>query len=406
MRKRIIPATVAALGLVGAFTATHIASADPARPESAQSESTQSESGGLDTETLEDRLDDFADLTDGSVLVEVRDGRDTWREATGHRSLDDDARKARPGDRVRIGSVTKSMVAAVVLQLDGEGELDLDDPIDEYLPGLLPYERQPTIRQLLQHTGGVPEWVGVMYPGMAEGDLTEVREGYQDHYAPEELVAIGVQEEQLFDPGTGWAYSNTGYVALGLLIEERTGHSLRRELRERVFEPAGLGDTYLPRANTTGIHGAHSVPYITTGDPDEPYFDVTEVSNSQLGASGGVVSTVRDVNDFYDALTDGTLLTAEQLAEATAFTDTGTGFQYGLGLGGVQLGCPDDPEEVFLGHVGDGMGHQTQTFHSFDGERQITLSWSIDDKHGYNDPAAFEQALFGLLSAGLCGAGV
>ena len=391
MRKRIIPTTALALGLVGALTATQIAAAEPARP------------SGLDTEVLEDRIDEFADVAGGAVLVEVRDGDATWSEAVGTRSLEEDARPARTGDRVRIGSVTKSMVAAVVLQLDGEGALDLDDPLDDHLPGLLPYERQPTIRQLLQHTAGVPEWVEIVYPGLAEGDLTEVREGYQTHYEPEELVDIATEEPQPFDPGDGWSYSNTGYVVLGLLIEERTGHSLRHELEERIFEPADLDHTYFPRDDTAGVRGPHAVPYITSGDPDEPYFDVTEVSNSQLGASGGIVSTVGDVNDFYDAYTDGTLLTDEQLAEATAFTDTGTDFQYGLGLGGVRIGCPDDPEEVFLGHVGDGMGHQTQSFHSADGERQITLSWNIDDKHGYADPAAFDQALFGLLTAGLCG---
>ena len=337
------------------------------------------------------------------MLVEVRDGDDTWSEAAGTRSLGEDARRARSGDRVRIGSVTKSMVAAVVLQLDGEGELDLDAPISDYLPDLLPYEQQPTVRQLLGHTAGVPDWVPIAYPGLENGDLTEVREDYRTHYEPEELIALAAEEDPLFDPGEGWAYSNTGYVALGLLIEDRTGHSLRRVLQERIFEPADLDHTYFPRDDTAGVHGPHSVPYITTGDPADPYFDVTAVSNTQLGASGGAVSTVGDVNDFYDALTDGTLLTDDQLAEATQFTDTGTGFQYGLGLGGVQIGCPDDPEEVFLGHVGDGMGHQTQSFHSFDGERQITLSWSIDDKHAYTDPQVFDEALFALLTAGLCG---
>ncbi len=386
-------AAVTALGLVGALTATYIAAADPARPQG----------GELDTAALEDRLGDFADLTDGSVLVEIRDGDDTWSEAVGPRSLDQDAHPARPGDRVRIGSITKSMVAAIVLQLDGEGALDLDDPIDRYLPGLLPYDQQPTVRQLLGHTAGLPEWVNIAYPGLAEGDLTRLREDYRTHYEPEELVAIAVQEPLLFDPGTDWSYSNTGYVVLGLLIEERTGHSLRHELQARVFAPADLDHTYFPREDTSGIPGPHSVPYITTGDPGEPYFDATDMSNMQLGASGGVVSTVGDVNDFYDALTDGTLLSEEQLSEATEFVETGTGFAYGLGLGAIRPGCPDDPDELFLGHVGDGMGHQTQTFHSFDGERQITLSWNIDDKHGYTDPAAFGQALSGLLTAGLCG---
>ncbi|MFB9658434.1 serine hydrolase domain-containing protein [Glycomyces mayteni] len=394
MRRHTIPAAAAALGLVGVLTAAQVAPAAAGPPQD-----------DLDAAVLEEQLAAFAELTGGSALAEVRDGGESWSDAAGLRSLEDGARPARPGDRVRIGSVTKSMVAAIVLQLDGEGELDLDDPIGDHLPGLLPYEEDPTIRQLLQHTAGVPDWVAVAYPGLDEGDLTGLREDYQNHYRPEELVAIGTGETPPFDPGEGWSYSNTGYVVLGLLIEERTGHTLRHELRERIFEPAGLDDTYLPRPDSNGIRGAHSVPYVSTGDPDEPYFDVTEVSNSQLGASGGVVSTVHDVNDFYTALTDGTLLTAAQLAEATRFIDTGTGFDYGLGLGGVRLDCPGAPGQLFIGHVGDGMGHQTQTFHSLDGEHRITLSWNIDDKHGYTDPAAFGQALNDLLTAGLCGTG-
>ena len=386
----MITAAVAALGLVGALSATHIAAADPARP------------GGLDTELLDDRLAGFADLAGGAVVVEVRGGDDTWSEAVGPRSLHEHASDARPSDRVRVGSVTKSMVAAIVLQLEDEGELDLDDPLDDHLLGLLPYEARPTIRQLLQHTAGLPEWVEAAYPGYDEGDLTEVREGYRTHYEPEELIAIGTGEPLLFEPGEGWSYSNTGYLALGLLIEERTGHSLGRELRERIFEPAGLDRTYFPRPDSSGIRGPHTVPYMTTGDPGEPYFDATGVSNTQLWASGGAVSTVGDLNDFYDALADGTLLTGEQFAEATEFTDTGTGFEYGLGLGGIRLGCAADPDEAFFGHVGDGMGHQTHTFHSFDGERQVTLSWNIDDNHGHVDPEAFDQALYDLLTAALC----
>lgn len=390
MRRRIITAAATAVGLVAGLAAVQVANADADRPGRA-----------LDTALLEERLAEVAALTDGSVVVEVREGRQTWKGAAGPRSLEEDAPDARAGDRVRVGSVTKSMVAAVVLQLDGEGELDLDDPIDRYLPGLLPYEEQPTVRQLLGHTGGVPDWVAVAYPGMEDGDLAEVREGYETYYEPEELVAIAAAEDPSFPPGDGWAYSNTGYTLLGLLIEERTGETLRHELHERIFTPAGLDRTDLPRPDTSGIRGPHSVPYISTGDPDEPYFDATAASYSQLWASGGVVSTVHDVNDFYDALTDGTLLTADQLAEATAFADTGTGFQYGLGLGAIALDCPGG-EERFLGHAGDGMGHLTRTFHSFDGDRQVTVSWSTDDKHGYHDPGRFDGAVFALLAAGLC----
>ncbi|SDD99989.1 serine hydrolase [Glycomyces harbinensis] len=146
------------------------------------------------------------------------------------------------------------------------------------------------------------------------------------------------------------------------------------------------------------------MPYITTGDAAEPYFDTTALSNDQLWAAGGVVATTGDANDFYRALTDGTLLDAAQLAEMSDHVDTGAGLLYGLGLAGLTMGCPDDPDEIFWGHTGGGLGHQTYSFHSLDGERQVTVTWNIDDRHGAADPQALSWAVSGLLFAGLCGA--
>jgi D-alanyl-D-alanine carboxypeptidase len=110
-----------------------------------------------------------------------------------------------------------------------------------------------------------------------------------------------------------------------------------------------------------------------------------------------------DLNDFYDALFDGTLLTAAQLEEVTTFVDTGRPYGYGLGLYERAFDCPGDPGAVFLGHDGDGLGHETWSFHSADGERQISVAWNIGDKHGYTDPDVFDAALDALLAAGLCG---
>ncbi|MCC3764071.1 beta-lactamase family protein [Glycomyces sp. TRM65418] len=358
---------------------------------------------GLDTDLLEARLDDFAELADHSVVVEVRDGDDTWSEAVGDRSLETDAREAKPGDRVRVGSVTKSMTATVLVQLQGEGLLDLDDTIGQHLPGLLPYEQDPTIREVLTHQSGLFDFLPYLYPSLLEGDISDVREGYRNHYEPEELIAIGTQGELLFEPGEGWFYSNVGYMTLGLLIEEVTGETYRDVLEEQIFEPADLDRTYVPRDETSGIRGAHLVPYVTTGDPSDPYFDTTALSNTQMWSGGGVISTVGDLNDFYAALTDGTLLTAEELAEATRYVDTGKSFDYGLGLMNREIECPDGATVEVFGHDGDGLGHETISFHSVDGERRISVAWNIGDKHGYTDSDEFDDALDALMAAGLCG---
>ncbi|SDL07916.1 D-alanyl-D-alanine carboxypeptidase [Glycomyces sambucus] len=355
------------------------------------------------SDALETRFADFAALGGHSVLAEVRDGDDVWSEASGLRSLEPGAEAARPGDRVRIGSATKSFTAAILVQLQGEGALDLDDPVGDHLPGLLPYEEDPTIRQLLTHTSGLPDFLPFLYPSLATGDISDVREGYRRHYEPAELVALATQAPLRFEPGTGYAYSNAGYMVLGMLVEEVTGHALGTEMRERIIEPAGLDRTYLPSGRGTGLKGPQLTPYITTGEEDDPYFDTTKLSASQLWAGGGVVSNVADLNDFYTALTDGTLLTADELAEATDFVETGKSFEYGLGLFGKRFGCADDPDEVFIGHDGDGLGHEVVSFHSLDGERHVTVAWNIGDKHGYTDPDTFDDALDALLRTALCG---
>jgi D-alanyl-D-alanine carboxypeptidase len=358
---------------------------------------------GLDEALLERRLEALGDTGDHSVVAEVRLGDDTWSEATGTRAVDGSGGRVDEDDRVRTASLTKSMVAAVLLQLQSEGEVDLDKTLGDYLPGLLPYEDEPTIREVMSHTGGLGDYFAHLFPSLAEGDLTDFYANYRTHYAPEELVAIGTQDPLLFEPGTAWSYSNTGYIALGLLVEELTGDDLREVLDDRVFDPADLGDTYLPREDTHGVRGANPVPYLTTGDPDDPYFDTTGLSNNQMWAAGGVMSTMEDVNDLYDALLDGTLLNDAGLAEMQEFFDTGLGYGYGLGLMELAIACPDDPDAVFYGHTGGGLGHQTYTFHSPDGERQATVTWNVDDRHGASDPEELTWAINGFLIAGLCG---
>ncbi|GAA1693924.1 serine hydrolase domain-containing protein [Glycomyces endophyticus] len=377
-----IPAAALALGLLAAPSA-------PARDD-------------LDADRLQTALDDLAALGDQSIVVEVRGGDETWTGAVGPRSLRPGAAPAEADDRLRIGSVTKSMTAAVLVQLDGEGAIDLDAPLSAYLPDLLPYEEEPTIRQIMQHRSGVPDYLPRLYASLFQGgDMTDVYANYRTRFSPEELVALGVQDPIGFEPGTDWAYSNTGYTALGILIEEVTGNRLGDELRERVFEPAGLRDTYLADPRTSGVRGPHLTPYLSTGDEARPWFDTSKLSSSQLWAGGGVVSTTKDLNDFYDALVDGTLLTADQLAEVTDFQETGKSFDYGLGLFAVTP-CADDPDRVYIGHDGDSLGLETQSFHSPDGDRQITIAWNLVDRHGYGDGDAWDESVDAIIAEALC----
>lgn len=389
MRKRIPIAAALALTVIAAPAA---ASAAP------------SDTPPLDPETLGRQLEEFAATGDHSTIAEVRVGDEVWSEAIGPRGMEAGAEDAEVGDRFRIASLSKSMVSTILLQLQAEGAVDLDATIDEYLPDLIPYEDMPTVRQLLQHTGGAYDYFPYLYTSLYEsGDLTDFIENHDTHYTPEELVAIGTQGPQLFEPGTDWSYSNAGYVALGLLIENLTGNSLGYELERRVFEPVGMDDTYQPHDDSYGFRGDHLTPYLTTGDAENPYLDTSTMSNTQLWSAGAIISTAEDVNDFYDAFVDGTLLDEEQLAQATAYIPTELGYDYGLGLTGLPIPCPGQEEQVFLGHTGGGLGHQTYSFHSPDGERQVTVTWNVDDWHGYVDPEEFNLELSEFLVSGLCG---
>src|SRR4051812_46494863 len=146
---------------------------------------------------------------------------------------------ARPTERFRAGSLTKSFVATVALQLVHEGKLSLSDTVESRLPGILPYGDQVTLRQLLNHTSGVPDNQDAVDAEMLRGNLTR-------SWTPRELIALVAGKQPDFAPGAGWAYSNTNYMLAGLMIERVTGHSLGAELTRRVFAPLHLRDTSFP----------------------------------------------------------------------------------------------------------------------------------------------------------------
>jgi D-alanyl-D-alanine carboxypeptidase len=150
----------------------------------------------------------------------------------------------RPELHFRAGSLTKSLVATVVLQLVAEGRLSLQDSLDRRLPGILPYGEQVTLRQLLNHTSGVPHnWATV------EQTLYRSPGGRSRDWTPRELVALVADQPPDFPPGTAWSYSNTGYHLLGLVVEAAGGSTLGQELHRRIVAPLGLHGTSFPESS-------------------------------------------------------------------------------------------------------------------------------------------------------------
>ncbi|MET9663671.1 serine hydrolase domain-containing protein, partial [Streptomyces sp. NPDC006510] len=250
--------------------------------------------------------------------------------------------------QVRIGSNTKTFTAVVVLQLVGEGKIGLDAPVDTYLPGLVRGKgidgRHITVRQLLQHTSGLPNYT--------EYDL-QLR-----HYDPRELLDIALQHEARFAPGTKWEYSNTNYVLAGLIVQKVTGRPLAGELDRRVIKRVGLHHTYFPAPGDATIREPHPKGY-DGGSAGAPLSDVTEMDPSWAWAAGQMISTNSDLNRFFTALLGGRLLPAAQLAQMRTTVPAeyfGSGARYGLGLVSFPLSCGG----VYWGHGGSFPGYETR----------------------------------------------
>jgi D-alanyl-D-alanine carboxypeptidase len=318
-------------------------------------------------------LDELVAAGAPGAVVLVRDGDRTVGLAGG---LADRARNApmRVTDRFRVGSVTKTFVSSVVLQLAGEGRLSLDDTVERWLPGLVPNGPGITIRQLLSHTSGLYDYTqdpSVLKPYL-RGHLRVVR-------APRTLVARAIAHPPLFAPGAKWSYSNTGYILLGLIVEAAGGDSLRAQLQRRIFTPLGLRHTTFD--TSPRISGRHAHGYFALGK--RSLRDVSVFSPSFAWAAGAIVSTAGDLVRFYRALLQGRVLRPDLLdAMKTTVAMGPPGESYGLGLWKTRsLGLSPTNKLAcgsVWGHDGDFPGYLTHAFSSEDGRRQMVVFVNSD----------------------------
>jgi D-alanyl-D-alanine carboxypeptidase len=268
--------------------------------------------------------------------------------------------------------VTKSFVATVALQLVDEGRLSLSDTVERRLPRLLPYGDRVTLRQLLDHTSGVPEAAIVARERLYGGERFR-------SWTPGEIVAVIADEPQLSPSGTAFHYSNTNYVLAGLMIEQATGHSLGGEIRRRILRPLRLRDTSFP-VDSPSIAGpsarGYSLDHDDQGRPTAGRLrDLTVYNPSAAWAAGNMVSDSDDIARFYRALLSGRLLSPARLAEMKADGEPwASGQRYGLGLHVI-----DTPCGPIFGHTGGVPGFSTVAFSSENGSRQVGLMMNAED---------------------------
>lgn len=240
-----------------------------------------------------------------------------------------------PEDRVRVGSISKVFTAVMVMQLVDEGSVDLDEPVDDYVEDL-PVGAGVTVRQLLAHRSGIPNYTAT------DDFIANLRTDPGQRPSPTDLLDL-VAGESDFNPGAWSEYSNSNYIVLGMLIEAVDERSLNDALGARITTPLGLSRTGFDDGNLIDV-AAGFTSYLPGG---------TSASNSYRGlamsawAAGGLVTTVGELATFLDALMFDDLVSAESLKWMVLGLEE-PGAAYGLGLhAGPDFG---------VGHGGSIMG--------------------------------------------------
>lgn len=297
---------------------------------------------------LQGRLDGVVAAGAVGALAEARRGATVWRGVSGVSELGG-ARPVPTDGRFRAGSVTKTLIATVVLQLAAEGRLRLDDPVAER-PGA-------TLRQLLNHTSGVPDYLRTLPFPPSPRFLDVIRRTW----TADELIGRTAG----MPPTSGFSYSNTGYLLLGRAIEEATGHTYAEEVERRIIRPLRLRGTLMP-GTSTRIPGPHPHGYVPIeGEPG--LVDVTRMNPSVMGAAGELITTTRDLDRFFAALLGGELLPAHLLAAMKA---DGMGMFRRVTACGTQV----------YGNDGDALAYQAFSYATEDGKRRVTVAFTPDHR--------------------------
>ena len=336
---RVLAVPVAAAIALGAVGGT--ASAAPSKGEA---------------ESLKSRAQGLVEAGYPAALAAVTDSKgESAGAAVGKGNLETGQAPPMDGE-VRVGSNTKTFVAVVVMQMVQEGKVGLDEPIETYLPGLIRGEgidaSRITVRQLLQHTSGLPDFDETLF------GTTDVFQ-YRYHYVtPRDVLDSALSKPAQFEPGTQWKYTNTNYIVLGMLVERVSQRPVGEQIDERIVKKLGLSHTYFPAPGEEKIRGTHPRGYHLNGEGKLE--DITEMDPTWGWAAGAMVSTPSELNTFFQAVFDGRLLTQSSIDEmkngaVDASSYLGSGTVYGLGLIGRSLSCGG----TAWGHGGTIYGYQT-----------------------------------------------
>jgi D-alanyl-D-alanine carboxypeptidase len=290
----------------------------------------------------------------GAVLYIESAETGVWTGASGLSDIDSEAAML-PGHRFCIGSITKTFVAVVILQLMEEGALDLDASMVTFVPenvsALFPASDRITVRMLLNHTSGIPEWLTEEARERLVDDLSYV-------WQLEELMRLSAEQQPYFEPGEGFFYSNTDYTLLGVIIEQITGEPWSEQVQKRILDPLALTGITIRSPGDSSLVSEMARGYSQVG---QDLVDLTSADPSMAGAAGGnaMVSTAGDLASFLNALLNGKLFSStatldEMLVFVDAPDEQGVPYWYGLGLEKYLLNGM-----TLIGHGGGAVGYST-----------------------------------------------
>ncbi len=233
-----------------------------------------------------------------------------------------------PEGRFRIASASKPIIAATVLRLVDQRKIDLDARVERYLPGVLRGTgdgaeidgREITVRMLLQQTSGLPEFL----------DAIEWKEPFPD------FLQVALTRKPT--PRGSFAYANTNYLVLGMIVTAVTGKDFRQVSRDLILKPYGMRDTYWPAKGDYGIRGPHAHTYgVHPGRPQDGEVDLTDqLPTYEFGPSGGLVSTPEDLNRFWRKAPLSTMMTRPVKVEQEGWP---AGARYGYGVVRMKSSC-------------------------------------------------------------------
>jgi D-alanyl-D-alanine carboxypeptidase len=340
---------------------------------------------GDKAEQLQQALESWAEVDQvvgAAMTVRTQQG-EKWEGAAGLADKTS-GRPVQAQDFFRIASVTKHFAVTLVLSLVEQGRLDLDAPLNEFRPSF-PDADKITVRMLLNHTSGVRDYQS------SERFKKEALSKLGHSWTPDEVIQFAIDDGPVFaPPGSDYAYSNTGYLLIGLVLEEVSGMSAHALLRQQILRPVGLNQTFLYPAEHIPPDDVLVSGYSFIAGPELDLSVLPQQALDSLGwTAGGLVSTTDDVCRF------GLALMGKELLQESSKAQMYTGVPYETSderIGGYGLGSDINSYRGYVayGHGGSMPGYVSQLTYV----PQLGLSVTVMTNSEKNDP---EQLAFRVI---------